>query len=234
MASSVITSWPDASARARLSGGISNIAIYTMVRKALEKRHVQSEIFVDVGCGVGNLWPFVSDLFSRYVGADVVQYEGFPKKAQFVCVDLDSMAIALPEASADVVAAVETIEHLENPRAFVRELVRLVKPGGWVIFTTPNQLSLLSLCTLAVKGRFSAFQDVHYPAHRTALLEIDLKRIASECGLERVDLLYSEEGRMVFTARHYPRHLSKLFPRWFSDNVLLIGRTPSGRDEARS
>ncbi len=87
----------------------------------------------------------------------------------------------MPDEAADVVAAVETIEHLENPRAFVRELVRLVKPDGWVIVTTPNQLSLLSLITLLIKHRFSAFQDVHYPAHLTALLEVDLKRIAAEC-----------------------------------------------------
>jgi 2-polyprenyl-3-methyl-5-hydroxy-6-metoxy-1,4-benzoquinol methylase len=229
MVSSIITSNVDVFARARLSGGVSNAAIYRMVRKALEQRRVQGAIFADVGCGVGNLWPFVSDLFSTYVGADAVRYDGFPKQAQFVTVDLDAKTIALLGASADVVAAVETIEHLENPRAFVKELVRLTKPGGWVIVTTPNQLSLLSLFTLVIKSRFSAFQDVHYPAHRTALLEIDLKRIAFECGLEQVDVLYSEEGRIVFTASHYPRHLSKLFPRWFSDNVLLIGRRPSER-----
>ena len=35
--------------------------------------------------------------------------------------------------------------------AFVRELVRIVKPGGVVIVTTPNQLSALSLLTLLVR-----------------------------------------------------------------------------------
>jgi 2-polyprenyl-3-methyl-5-hydroxy-6-metoxy-1,4-benzoquinol methylase len=45
---------------------------------------------------------------------------------------------------ADVVASVETIEHLENPRAFMRQLARVVKPGGVVIVSTPNQLSLLT------------------------------------------------------------------------------------------
>ena len=84
----------------------------------------------------------------------------------------------LADQFADVVAAVEVVEHLENPRAFCRELARIVKPGGWVVVTTPNQLSLLSLLTLVVKQRFSAFQDVSYPAHITALLETDLRRIA--------------------------------------------------------
>src|SRR2546426_719773 len=88
-----------------------------------------------------------------------------------------------PENFADGVTAVEVIEHLEDPRAFMRELVRVACPGGWICITTPNQLSVLSLATLVVKQRFSAFQDVHYPTHLTALLEVDLNRIAGECGL---------------------------------------------------
>lgn len=75
------------------------------------------------------------------------------------------------------------IEHLENPRAFIRVLVRLTKPGGWVFVTTPNQLSLLSQMTLMLKNQFNAFQEAPslYPAHITALLEIDLIRITTEC-----------------------------------------------------
>jgi 2-polyprenyl-3-methyl-5-hydroxy-6-metoxy-1,4-benzoquinol methylase len=143
-------------------------------------------------------------------------------------VDLDSGRTPLPDGYAEVVVSAETIEHLENPRAFMRELVRLVKPGGWVVITTPNQLSLLSLMTLLVKHRFSAFQDVHYPAHITALLEVDLKRIAVEVGLSDVALAYSLSGRLVLTPWHYPKLLARLFSRQLSDNVLLIGRKPRG------
>ena len=39
----------------------------------------------------------------------------------------------MPTASADIVAALETIEHLESPRAFCRELTRILKPGGWLV-----------------------------------------------------------------------------------------------------
>ncbi len=132
------------------------------------------------------------------------------------------------DATADVVAAVETIEHLENPRAFVRELVRLTRPGGWVVVTTPNQLSLLSKMTLVLKNQFNAFQDSSYPAHLTALVEIDLRRIAAECGLTDIAVAYSESGRIAGTAWHYPCLLSRCYPRGFSDNVLVIGRKPHG------
>jgi 2-polyprenyl-3-methyl-5-hydroxy-6-metoxy-1,4-benzoquinol methylase len=218
----------DLEVRARQSLGISNATIYRMVAKALEARGTGGGLLIDVGCGAGNLWAFVRHRFARYLGLDAVAYEGFPSSAEFLQVDFDNGSIPLPDEGADVVAAVETIEHLENPRALVRELVRLTKPGGWVVITTPNQLSFLSLLTLAIKKRFSAFQDVHYPAHRTALLEVDLLRIATECGLEQGSIRYSEQGRLVLTPWHYPTFLSQLFPRVLSDNLLMIGRKAGG------
>lgn len=137
---------------------------------------------------------------------------------------MDAGHAPLSDKSVDVVASVETIEHLENPRAFMRELVRLVKPNGWVIVTTPNQLSFLSLLTLVIKKRFAAFQDCDYPTHITALLEVDLRRIAEECGLQDVGIAYSLCGRIVLTPYHYPKFLAQIFPQLCSDNLLLIGR----------
>ena len=211
-------------ARARQSRGTSDPAIYEMVVKALEERGVAGGTLVDVGCGAGQLWRFLRRQFARYIGVDVVRYENFPAEAEFTQVDLDTDRVSLPDDSADVVAAIETIEHLENPRAFMRELVRMVRPGGWVVVTTPNQLSLLSLLTLFTKQRFNAFQDAHYPAHLTALLEVDLRRIADECGLRDVAIMYSKDGRLALTPWHYPGFLARIFPRALSDNLLLIGR----------
>ncbi len=218
----------DLEARARRSLGISSAAIYSMVARALNDRQASGKLLIDIGCGVGNLRLFVRTAFTRYVGVDAVRYKNFPSDADFIPLDLDTGKVPLPENIADVVAAVETIEHLENPRAFMRELVRLAKPSGWVIVTTPNQLSLLSLLTLVVKHRFAAFQDADYPSHLTALLEIDLRRIAAECGLIDISIEYSHQGRLVLTPWHYPRFLSQLIPRTLSDNLLLIGRKPHG------
>jgi len=92
-----------------------------------------------------------------------------------------------------------------------------------VVVTTPNQLSLLSKMTLMLKNRFGAFQDVHYPTHITALLEIDLIRIASACGLQNLSISYTNGGRIVFTPLHYPRMVSRQWPRAMSDNICLIG-----------
>ena len=152
-----------------------------------------------------------------------------PAAIEFHETDLERPFSTPYEASADVVVSLETIEHLENPRAFARELVRLARPGGWILVSTPNQLSLKSLATLMVKQRFADFQDIHYPAHITALLEVDLHRIAAECGLEQIAIEYSYYGRILLTSRHYPLALARRFPRALSDNLLVVGRKNAQR-----
>ena len=215
---------PQVEARARQTLGTSDAAIYQMVADVLNERGDNGGVLLDVGCGTGQLWSYVSASFGRYIGVDCVRYESFPNSGEFHLANLESGRIDLADNSADVVAAVETIEHVENPWALMRELVRIAKPGALVIVTTPNQLSFLSLLTLVIKKRFAAFQDVHYPAHLTPLLEIDLKRIAGAAGLSSLQIRFSTQGRIVLTPWHYPRLLSWLFPRALSDNVLIVGR----------
>lgn len=211
-------------ARARQSLGASHDAIYRMVERALDVRNVNGGTLVDVGCGSGNLWRVVGHRFSNYVGLDAVRYDGFPAYGKFYPVDLDAAEWAIADSAADVVAAVETIEHLENPWAFMRRLSALARPGAWVVVTTPNQLSALSLLTLGTKSRFSAFQDAHYPAHRTALLESDLQRALGEAGLEPGEIAYSLSGRVPLTPFHYPGAVARLRPRLLSDNLMAIAR----------
>ena len=213
--------------RAQLSAGQSDAAIHRMVARALACRDVDGAVLLDVGCGHGALRAEVAPYVRRYIGLDVARYASLESGVEFHQIDLDSGQVPPDlEGVADVVAAVETIEHLENPRAFVRTLARLARPGGWIMVTTPNVRSALSLATLVVKGQHSQFQDASYPAHITALLDVDLRRIAAEAGLTDVTVDYSRSGRMAFTPWRYPSWLARRFPRACSDNVLLAGRRP--------
>jgi 2-polyprenyl-3-methyl-5-hydroxy-6-metoxy-1,4-benzoquinol methylase len=212
--------------RAKQSKGISHAAIYAAVRLVIENCRCSRQTLLDVGCGTGQLLASVRDLVDCYHGTDIVRYAELPTDAEFIPADLDSGVVPLPDGFADIVVAVETIEHLENPRAFMRELSRLCAPGGLVVVTTPNQLSLLSKLTLVVKDQFNAFQDVCYPAHLTALLAEDLRRIARECGLVDTRIQYSGDGRMPGVPWHYPEFLGQWMPKSFSDNVVLSARQP--------
>ncbi|MGA9725745.1 MAG: methyltransferase domain-containing protein, partial [Candidatus Binatus sp.] len=165
---------------------------------------------------------------ARYVGADIARYEEYPSDAEFHRVNLDCLPTPLGDGFADVVVAVETIEHLENPRALMREMVRLCCPAGRMVVTTPSQLSLATKASLLVKNQFLAFQEAPglYPTHITALLEIDLIRIARECGLVDCAIFYSDNGRIPLTAAHWP---GAFVGRAFSDNLALLARRPGVR-----
>jgi len=222
------TAFDDVLARALSSDGESESAVHRMIVETVESLGIRGELMVDVGCGRGKLWPTMRSRFSRCIGLDAARYPGLPPDMELCEARLDS-PIPLADAVADLVVCVETIEHLENPRALMRELTRLAKPGGWLIVTTPNQLSLLSLMSLFVNQRFEYFRDVHYPAHLTALLPVDLERMAAECGLKESSIRYTMSGRIAFTRQHYPRFLSRAFPRALSDNTMLLARSPASK-----
>jgi 2-polyprenyl-3-methyl-5-hydroxy-6-metoxy-1,4-benzoquinol methylase len=214
----------DLESRARQSRGESHPASLEAAVAILAERAATGGVIVDVGCGAGRLRAALAARPSRYIGVDAVRYDEFPSGAEFHLADLDGDVVPLGDNSADAVVALETIEHLENPRRFMRELTRIARTGGTIVVSTPNQVSLLSLLTVVTKHRFNAFQDRDYPAHRTALLEIDLRRMADDCRLTRVETRFTARGRMPLVASHYPRWLSHRFPRALSDNVLLVGQ----------
>jgi 2-polyprenyl-3-methyl-5-hydroxy-6-metoxy-1,4-benzoquinol methylase len=217
--------------RARLSAGQSATVIHDAVVQALTERGVRARCLVDVGCGTGSLRARVQSLCERYVGADAIRHDGFPAGAEFVLANLDAGRVALPDGACDVVACIETIEHVENPRGLMRELVRLTAPGGWLVVTTPNQLSVLSKLSLLSKNEFVHFQERPglYPAHISALLEVDLVRMCRENQLEDIAVRYSGRGRVPFTGRDWPSPLRAgcgAKGRAFSDNVLVVARKP--------
>jgi hypothetical protein len=144
--------------------------------------------------------PFVRDRLSSAIAVDIVRFDGFP------------------------IQLIGSRQISRNCRYHCPQNART--PGesaGKLIMTTPNQLSLLSKMTVVLKNRFGAFQGVHYPVHITALLEIDLIRIGSACGLRDLSISYSNSGRVLFTPLHYPRAASRRWRRALSDNICMSG-----------
>ena len=50
----------------------------------------------------------------------------------------DMTRTELPGASFDIVVSVEVLEHVEEDDDFVRNVRRVLRPGGWFLMTTPN------------------------------------------------------------------------------------------------
>jgi len=59
--------------------------------------------------------------------------------------------------SFDYVCSIEVIEHIENQFQLIREIHRILKPGGMVMITTPNILNINSRLSFLFRGLYSLF-----------------------------------------------------------------------------
>jgi SAM-dependent methyltransferase len=53
--------------------------------------------------------------------------------------------------------ALEVIEHLENPKAFLREAARVLMPGGGLVLSTPNVVTVGSKLRFAFSEELELF-----------------------------------------------------------------------------
>jgi SAM-dependent methyltransferase len=98
---------------------------------------------VDVGCGPGNTIRRFSR-WGRVLGIDYsLDALAFARRKGVTDVaSADVTALPIASAAADGVLALEVLEHVEDDRAALREIARILRPGGIVAITVPAFMSL--------------------------------------------------------------------------------------------
>ncbi len=89
---------------------------------------------LDVGCGTKPYAPLFAPYVDEHVGVD---HPDSPHALTAVDVLATAYEIPLESASFDTALLTEVLEHLERPEHALREVLRLLRPGGAVIVTTP-------------------------------------------------------------------------------------------------
>ncbi|SFZ72027.1 bifunctional 2-polyprenyl-6-hydroxyphenol methylase/3-demethylubiquinol 3-O-methyltransferase UbiG [Chitinimonas taiwanensis] len=102
---------------------------------------------LDVGCGGGILSEAMAQCGATVTGLDlaekslkVAKLHGLESGVQvdYHCLPVEELAANQP-ASFDVVTCMEMLEHVPEPSSVVAAVAQLVKPGGWVFFSTINR-----------------------------------------------------------------------------------------------
>ena len=102
---------------------------------------------VDVGCGGGILAESMARLGARVTGIDLsekaLRVATLHLQKEMLSVKYEKAAVeefaALHAGAFDVVTCMELLEHVPEPPAMVAACARLVRPGGYVFFSTINR-----------------------------------------------------------------------------------------------
>jgi 2-polyprenyl-3-methyl-5-hydroxy-6-metoxy-1,4-benzoquinol methylase len=112
-------------------------------------KHFREEkelLHLDIGSGSGDLVKLLKNKFRTISSCCDYTDELMKLPGQHVdIVDLNiEQKLPYQENTFDIVTATEVIEHLEDFRAILREIYRVLKPGGVCVLSTPNILNLNS------------------------------------------------------------------------------------------
>src|SRR5947209_9026058 len=94
---------------------------------------------LDVGCGVGQVEARLTEAGCEAYGVDVSE-PNIERARKFSnrCQLYDGKKLPFPDEHFASVGALNVLEHVDEPEAFIRELVRVTAIGGRVVLSSPN------------------------------------------------------------------------------------------------
>ena len=144
-------------------------------------RPLEGRTALDVGCGAGLL----AEPLAR-IGAKVTAIDAAPEliavareHAVGAGLAIDYRAIAVEDLTGayDLVTAMEVVEHVAEPKAFLASLAARLAPGGLMILSTPNRTAWSRLLTITLAEGFGQipkgthhYEDFITPTEMTAML----------------------------------------------------------------
>ena len=110
-------------------------------RYAFACQQVKKLNVLDIASGEGYGTHALSQVAKSVIGVDISPeaVEHAQKKYGLVFKTGSAEQIPIESASLDAVVSFETIEHVPNPKKFVEEAFRVLKPEGLFIVSTPNK-----------------------------------------------------------------------------------------------
>ena len=182
---------------------------------------------IDIGCGGGILADSMARAGATVTGIDLAgkalkvaqlhAMEAQTPNIHYREISAEAMAQEAP-ASFDVVTCMEMLEHVPDPASVVRACAQLVKPGGWVFFSTLNRNPKSFL--FAIVGAEYVLNMLPKGTHEYAKF-IRPSELAGHCRHAGLDVLHSRGmSYNPITRRYWLNHDTSV-------NYLLATRRPA-------
>lgn len=164
---------------------------------------------LDIGCGGGILADSMARRGAHVLGIDlsakalrVAQLHALETQTpniEYREVSVEALASEQP-GSFDTVTCMEMLEHVPNPDSVVRACSRLVKPGGWVFFSTINRNAKAFM--LAIVGAEYVLNMLPRGTHEYAKF-IRPSELALSCRSSQLDIVQTKGMQYNPMTRRY-------------------------------
>jgi SAM-dependent methyltransferase len=210
-----------------------------MLEQNISDLLLPSTVLLDAGCGAD------LPLLSRYgpkvslgIGVDLcppsVKANG---RIRTIVGNLEELP--LQAGSIDLVISRSVFEHIENPVRVLREINRVLRPKGKLIFTTPNKyyyscliarLTPESAKDYYFKKVFGEIPYDHFPVYYRANTEKAFRKFSAvaKFRLEKVEPIRHHPYYLMFSPLLfrlgilYDRFITALRLRWLQSNWLVV------------
>ncbi len=136
------------------------------------KENVRGSVCLEIGGADGPMTPFLERLFKVVLSIDYSK--AFLKRIESktdnaICLFGDALFLPLQDQSVDCIVCSEVLEHVTVPTQLLTEMRRVVKKGGVVILSVPNESVLRFLGTR--KSKQGSAYDTHVNFYTPDTLE---------------------------------------------------------------
>lgn len=151
---------------------------HRMLKPFLLQENLTGKRLLEIGCGRGDFSCWLAQNTSAAITAADFSQTAVAKGRDFAAAlalqirwqVMDIQSIAYPDNTFDFVVSSETIEHVPDPVHAVRELARVLKPGGRLFLTTPNYLNLIGLYRGYARMKGTPFTETGQPINHFVML----------------------------------------------------------------
>jgi 2-polyprenyl-3-methyl-5-hydroxy-6-metoxy-1,4-benzoquinol methylase len=193
-----------------------------LIDEFLVNINLQNQVVLDAGCGTGRgTARFIrrgAVVTSLDLGPQLIEFTA----AKYTCAPVNGSVVQMPFGANcfDVVFSSEVIEHTPDPIMAVNEMVRVLKPGGYLALSTPNKLWLTPVqiaSVLKVRPYDGLENFVSTRALRHALEQADGEVIAHR----GIHLFPFQITRLQTVLRYLDQFGDRLLPLMINQAILF-------------
>jgi ubiquinone/menaquinone biosynthesis C-methylase UbiE len=200
------------------------------LRYALEDlRDVRSGLLVDVGCGGGNMAKAIKrehpDLTVEGVDVSKSAIEWARQEPEGVTFRLaEPERLPFADAQAAVVTMFDVLEHVDDPSRALRDIARVLEPGGLFCLAVPLEDQPWTIYRLVKAGRWWR-SKLRHGGHIQAFSDRDIRELLDEAGFELMRVRWSYHHLFALFDVVYFTFLDLRGPVSSSVEDFVVGRS---------